>query len=101
MKNPITRALVAFGLLVSRGFDVVSRKGVLPGRTGRRVAAHARWGFYIMPTNGPIEAMNRDVRGIVGGLAALAIGRPDRLAKGLRGYRISAEYVHENSAYSS
>lgn len=95
MKNPITRALVSFGLLVSRGFDVVSRKGVLPGRTGRRVAAHARWGFYIMPTNGPIEAMNRDVRGIVGGLAALAIGKPDRLAKGLRGYRISAEYVHE------
>jgi hypothetical protein len=95
MANPVTRAFVAFGMLVSRGFDVVSRPGVIPGRVGADCAARARWGFYIMPTNGPIEAMNRDLRGIVGGLLALAIGKPDRLARGLRGYRISAEYVHE------
>jgi hypothetical protein len=95
MANPVRRAFIAFGMLVSRGFDAVSRPGVIPGRIGADVAAHARWGFYIMPTNGPIEAMNRDLRGIVGGLLALVIGKPDRLAKGLRGYRISAEYVHE------
>jgi hypothetical protein len=95
VKKRIQRTFIALGMLVSRGFDVVSRKGVLPGRVGANVAAHSRWGFYIMPTNGPIEAMNRDLRGIVGGLLALAIGKPERLAKGLRGYRISAEYVHE------
>jgi len=82
-------------MLVSRGFDVVSSRGVIPGRVGADTAAQSRWGFYIMPTNGPIEAMNRDLRGIVGGLLALAIGKPERLAKGLRGYWISAEYVHE------
>jgi hypothetical protein len=95
MKSRLKRVLAAFGLLISRAFDRVSRKGVLPGHVGARVAARARWGFYIMPTNGPIEAMNRDLRGIVGGVFALALGKPDRLAKGLRGYRISAEYVHE------
>jgi hypothetical protein len=95
MANPVRRTLIAFGMLVSRGFDVVSRPGVIPGRVGADSAARARWGFYVMPTNGPIEAMNRDLRGIVGGLLALAIGKPERLARGLRGYRISAEYVHE------
>lgn len=73
----------------------MSRPGVIPGKVGEDVAAWSRWGFYIMPTNGPIEAMNRDVRGIVGGLLALAVGKPALLARGLRGYRISAEYVHE------
>jgi hypothetical protein len=95
MASRIRRALIAFGMFVSRGFDRVSRPGVIPGNVGAHVAAWSRWGFYIMPTNGPIEAMNRDMRGIVGGLLALAIGKPDRLATGLRGYRISAEYVHE------
>src|SRR4051812_30042923 len=95
MPQPIRRAFIAFGMLVSRGLDAVSRPGVIPGRVGANVAALSRWGFYIMPTNGPIEAMNRDLRGIVGGLLALAIGKPDRLAKGLRGYWISAEYVRE------
>jgi hypothetical protein len=68
---------------------------VIPGRVGADVAARSRWGFYIMPTNGPIEAMSRDVRGIAGGLVALALGRTDWLAKGLRGFQLSAEYVDE------
>ena len=91
----VRRAFIALGMLISRGFDRVSRPGVIPGRVGADVAAWSRWGFYIMPTNGPIEAMNRDMRGIFGGLLALAVGKPALLAKGLRSYRISAEYVHE------
>ena len=77
----------------------MSRPGVLPGKVGAEVAAWSRWGFYIVPTNGPIEAMNRDARGIVGGLLALAVGKPNLLARGLRDYRISAEYVHEKALH--
>ena len=95
MANRARQATIGLGMLVSRGLDIVSSRGVIPGRVGADAAARARWGFYIMPTNGPIEAMNRDFRGIVGGLLALAVGKPDRLAKGLRGYRLSAEYVYE------
>jgi hypothetical protein len=93
--NRARQAAVAFGRLVSRGFDVVSSPGVIPGRVGADVTAHSRWGFYIMPTNGPVEAMNRDFRGIAGGLLALGLGKPDRLAKGLRGFQLSAAYVDE------
>jgi hypothetical protein len=96
MANRARQAIMAFGMLVSRGLDVVSSRGVIPGSVGAEVAALSRWGFYVMPTNGPIEAMNRDFRGIVGGLLALVfLGKPDPLAKGLRGYRLSAEYVDE------
>ena len=68
---------------------------MIPGRVGADTTAKCRWGFYIMPTNGPMDAMSRDFRGLVGGLLALAVGRPDRLAKGMRTYQLSAEYVYE------
>jgi hypothetical protein len=93
--NPARQAAIAFGRLVSRGLDVVSSRGVIPGSVGADTSASARWGFYIMSANGPTEAMSRDFRGIVVGLLALALGKPDRLAKGLRGFQLSAEYVDE------
>jgi hypothetical protein len=91
----VRRAAIASGLLVSRGLDLLSSQGVIPGSLGADTNAKARWGFYVMPTNGPVEAMGRDFRGIVGGLIALALGNLDRLAKGLRGYQVSAAYVYE------
>ena len=94
MANP--RSLLAnLGMLVSRGLDVLSSKGVIPGSIGTDTTAKLRWGFSDMTSNGPVEAMARDLRGIVGGLLALAIGDLDRLAKGMRTFRVSVEYVFE------
>ncbi len=93
--NPIRRAGIGFGRLVSRGLDAVSARGVIPGRVGADTTAKCRWGFYIMPTNGPMEAMSRDFRGLAGGLLALAVGRPGPLARGMRTYQLSAQYVYE------
>jgi hypothetical protein len=94
MANP--RGFLAnLGILISRGLDVWSSKGVIPGGVGAETNARLRWGFTAMTTNGPIEAVARDFGGIVGGLFALAIGNVDRLAKGMRNFQVSVEYVYE------
>jgi len=43
--------------------------------------------------------VGRDVRGIVGGLFALALGDLDWLAKGMRGFQGSVEYVYEKKLH--
>jgi hypothetical protein len=89
------QAAIAAGMLLSRGLDAVSSQGVIPGSVGADTAARSRFGFYDMSTNGPVEAVARDLRGIVGGLLALALGDLDWLAQGMRGFQVSAEYVYE------
>jgi hypothetical protein len=93
--EPSRQAAIGLGMLVSRGLDTVSSQGVIPGNVKADTAARSRFGFYDMTTNGPVEAVARDVRGILGGLLALALGDPEWLAQGLKGFQISAEYVHE------
>jgi hypothetical protein len=93
--EPSRQAAIASGMLVSRGLDTVSAPGVIPGNVGADTAALSRFGFYHMTTNGPIEAVARDVRGVIGGLLALALGDLDWSAQGLRSFQISAEYVYE------
>jgi hypothetical protein len=89
------QAAIAAGMLVSRGLDVVSSQGVIPGSVGADTAARSRFGFYDMTTNGPVEAVGRDIRGVIGGLLALALGDLDWLAQGLKRFYVSAEYVYE------
>jgi hypothetical protein len=91
-----SRGLVAnLGLLVSGGFDVWSPKGIIPGNLGADASARLRWGFTAMSTKGPVEAVNRDFGGMVGGLFALAIGNVGRLVKGMRNFQVSVQYVYE------
>jgi hypothetical protein len=87
--------LPTLGLLVSRGLDVWSAKGVIPGGVGADTNARLRWGFTAMTSNGPVEAVARDFIGIVGGVFALAIGNVDRLARGMRRFQVSVQYVYE------
>ena len=89
------QAAIASGMLLSRGLDVLSSQGVIPGSVGADTTARSRWGFSDMSTNGPVEAVARDLRGIVGGLIALALGDLAWLAQGMRGFQVSAEYVYE------
>jgi len=93
--EPSRQAIIALGMLVSRGLDAVSSLGVIPGNVGADTAARSRFGFYDMTTNGPVEAVARDFRGVVGGLLALALGDLDWLAQGLGRFQVSAEYVYE------
>jgi hypothetical protein len=93
--EPYRQAAIALGMLVSRGLDLVSSQGVIPGSVGADTAARSRFGFYDMTTNGPVEAVGRDVRGVIGGLLALALGDLDWLAQGLKRFYVSAEYVYE------
>lgn len=91
-----SRGLLAnLGILVSRGLDVLSARGVIPGRVGADTNARLRWGFRAMSTDGPVEAVARDFGGIVGGLFALAIGNVGRLARGMRSFQVSVGYVYE------
>ena len=88
-------ALVNLGIFASRLFDRWSAKGVIPGRIGASTNAQLRWGFKAMSTDGPVEAVARDFGGMIGGLFLLAIGRRQRLAKGMRSFRVSVAYVYE------
>ena len=87
--------MARLGLMVSRGFDRWSGGGVIPGPIGADTSARLRWGFTAMSTNGPVEAINRDFAGMVGGLFALATGNANRLAKGMRNFQVSVQYVYE------
>ena len=65
----------------------------------RRVADRALFGFYYMTTQGPLEAVAQDVRGITGGGLALALGDFDWLAKALPRYRRSMDYVYDKAQH--
>jgi hypothetical protein len=93
--EPYRQAAIRLGLLVSQGIDMVSAQGVLAGNLSTDTAARSRFGFYDMTTNGPVEAVVRDVRGVLGGILALTLGDLDWLAQGLKGFHTSAEYVYE------
>ena len=85
--------------LFSRLLDSLSKKGVLPGEIGAKTAAEVRFGFYYMTTQGPLEAVAQDVRGIAGGGLALALGDFDWLAEALPRYRRSMEYVYDKAEH--
>ena len=85
--------------LFSRLIDPLSKKGVLPGEIGAKTAAEARFGFFYMTTQGPLEAVAQDIRGITGGGMALALGDFDWLAEALPRYRRSMEYVHDKAEH--
>lgn len=92
--EPVRHAAIALGMAVSERLDTVSAPGI-DGTLKADTAARLRFGFYDMTTNGPVEAVARDVRGVVGGLFALTLGDLDWLAQGLKGFQGSAEYVYE------
>ena len=83
----------------SRLIDPLSKGGVLPGEIGASTAAEVRFGFYYMTTQGPLEAVAQDVRGIAGGGLALALGDFDWLAKALPRYRRSMDYVYDKAQH--
>jgi hypothetical protein len=89
------QAAIRFGLLLSQALDGISAQGVMAGHLMTDTAARSRFGFYDMTTNGPVEAVARDVRGVVGGVFAFALGDLDWLAQGLKQFYVSAEYVYE------
>ena len=93
--EPIKQALAALGMPISQTLDFLSAPGVIPGKIGANTTALSRFGFVHMSANGPIEAIARDMRGIVGGAIALALGDMSWLAKGSRDFYTSMDYVVE------
>lgn len=84
------------GMLVSKALAAGTPPGVLPAADDAVAVARVRKGFVVMVTN-PSGAIFEDVRGMIGGLAALAVGDPLWLANGLRTFRRHAEYVYEKA----
>ncbi len=84
----------AFALL-SRIMDPISVEGVLPDPAARKIAAGFRSAMIAGAFGGPFGAVRRDFTGIVGGLAALLIGRTKLLGKGARWFHGSMQYVYE------
>ena len=97
--KPIREAAKGAWRLASRGLDTLSSDGVIPGRIGHETDADVRFGFIYMTTQGPFEAVLRDMRGIVGGFAALWLGDFAWLAEGAKRYWGSMEYVREKTLH--
>ena len=87
-------AMGTLGTLVAKVLSVKTPPGILPADEDAVAVARVRQGFVVMVTN-PSGAIFQDVRGMVGGLAALAVGDPLWLASGLRTFRRHVEYVYE------
>ncbi len=83
------------GAFLWRVLDPISVGGVLPDPPARRIAAGFRSAMIAGAFGGPFGAVRRDFIGIVGGLAALSIGRTRLLARGARWFRGSMQYVYE------
>ncbi len=90
----------AFALL-SRILDPISVEGVLPDPAARKIAAGFRWAMLAGAFGGPFGAVRRDFTGIVGGLAALLIGRTRLLGRGARWFHGSMQYVYEKKLEGS
>jgi hypothetical protein len=91
-------AFWAFRLL-SGALDPWSRGGVLPDPTAQELSARTRLALAQALIGGPFSAVLRDWKGMAGGLAALMLGDPSRLAKGARDFRGSMEYVYEKKLH--
>jgi hypothetical protein len=79
----------------SRFLDPLSASGVLTGRERRDTDFLIRTGFIYMSIEGPLQAVARDFRGIVGGVLALGMGDFNWLARAARNYWGSMEYVYD------
>ncbi len=90
----------AFGLLW-RAMDPISVDGVLPDPAAWKIAARFRSAMIAGAVGGPFGAVRRDFIGIVGGLAALLIGRTRLLGRGARWFRGSMQYVYEKKLEGS
>ena len=82
-------------LLFVRGLQPLSIQGVLPGRIGIETDGHVLFGYYYGSTEGPLQAVVRDVRNILGGFLALGLGDFKTLGMALPDYWDSLEYVYD------
>jgi hypothetical protein len=80
---------------LSRFLDAWSSHGVLTGRARHETDSVIRFGFNYMAVEGPLQAVARDFRGIVGGVLALGMGDFNWLAKAAKDYWASMEYVYD------
>ncbi|MDJ0839118.1 MAG: hypothetical protein QNK37_21560 [Acidobacteriota bacterium] len=87
------------GIQVSSVLDRFSDKGVITGSMDRKTNADVRFGFYYMTTKGPLGAIARDVRGMVGGAAALGMGDYAWLEEGMDGFNESVFYVYDKKQH--
>lgn len=84
-----------FWIALSRFLDTRSSHGVLTGRQRSDTDSLIRFGFFYMTTQGPLQAVARDFRGIVGGVLALGMGDFKWLADAAKDYWVSMEYVYD------
>ncbi|HVT19302.1 MAG TPA: hypothetical protein VHQ90_24375 [Thermoanaerobaculia bacterium] len=82
-------------LELSKFLDTRSSHGVLTGRQSFDAASLSRFGFIDLALAGPIQAVARDFRGIVGGVVALGMGDFNWLAQAAKDYWASMEYVYD------
>jgi len=85
--------------LLSGVVDLWARAGVLPDPIARVLSARVRLAMVQAFFGGPFVAVSRDFNGMVGGLAALLLGDPSRLAIGARHFRGSMEYVYDKKLH--
>jgi len=82
-------------IALSRFLDIWASHGVLSGRISFDTDSMIRFGFFFMTTEGPLAAVARDFRGIVGGVAALSMGDFKWLSEASKDYWTSMEYVYD------
>jgi len=84
-------------LRMGRLVDTGSSHGVLYGREPIKADTDAllRLGFLKLALMGPLQAVGRDFRGIVGGVLALGMGDFNWLARASHHYWASMEYVYD------
>jgi hypothetical protein len=85
----------AFWNGLSRFLDIWSSHGVLAGPARSQTDSNIRFGFNYMAFEGPLQAVARDFRGIVGGVLALGMGDFNWLAGAAKDYWASMEYVYD------
>jgi len=86
-------------MLLSSALDTLSQEGVLPDSLAPELSVRFRLAMARAALGGPLGAVRRDFSGMVGGLAALFLGDPSRLAKGAQYFRSSMEYVYEKKLH--
>lgn len=92
--SPTREWLTPLGLWLSGAIVRRSSSGVLPGRVGRFAVARTHLGFFTMVWSATPSVMNNN-QGIIGGVAALALGDSDWLGDAMYQMREYADYVFE------
>lgn len=91
----VRRALYNSWLAFSGFLDSRASHGILKGRIRADTDALIRFGFFYMTTEGPLGAVARDFRGIVGGVGAFLLGDYEWPSDAAKNYWVSMEYVYD------